>query len=261
MQQPCGQGTKQSSSGLLTADWQAKQDKQSLSLQTTINKETTLEFAAIRCHPLLRRRRFRQPAQTSPARTNHLSQRHVRPSPTPGRPQVVPSRPAPSPARTNHLSHRHVLPSPTPGRPQVAPSRPAPSPARTNHLSHRHALPSPTPGRPQVAPSRPAPNASPHKPPQPTTRTTISHPRSTPGRSKSISRLASPHTPPQPTPRTTITHLRSTSGRPKSTLGCPKAAPGRPRLDPRPPQVDPRSSLVDPDGGPGLHSQITFGHS
>ena len=60
MQQPCGQGTKQSSSGLLAADWQAKQEKQSLSFKTTINKETTLEFAAIRCYPLLRRRRFRR---------------------------------------------------------------------------------------------------------------------------------------------------------------------------------------------------------
>ena len=56
--------------------------------------------------------------------------------------------------------------------------------------------------------------ASPHKPPQPAPRTTITHPRSTPGRPKSTSPLASPHKPPQPPPRTTITHTRSTPGRP-----------------------------------------------
>ena len=289
MQQPCGQGTKQSSSGLLAADWQAKQEKQSLSFKTTINKETTLEFAAIRCYPLLRRRRFRrypllsvtqlarpplsvasketfasapsgrpgtfwfrnspnrgrrthehgltrrrpimfddqtteaaapaakdrcmwtahprQPAQTTSANATYY--RHP-PQVDPRSPQVdqPPRQPAQTtsatathyhhphqvdprslqvdqprmPARTNHLSQPHVLPSATPGRPQVAPSRPAPSPAHTNHLSQRHVLPSHTPGRRQVAPSRPL--VAPRRP-QVDPDWTLGRPKSTPGRSRS----------------------------------------------------------------------------
>ena len=146
MQQPCGQGTKQSSSGLLAEDWQAKQEKQSLSLQTTINKETTLEFAAIRCYPLLRRRRFRQPAQTSPARTNHLSQRHVLPSHTSGRRQVAPSRPLAAPRRPQ------VDPDWTPGRPKSTPGRPWSTPTGAQASTHRSLVAT---HRPPVASNRP----------------------------------------------------------------------------------------------------------